>query len=258
MSIRERLLEIAELNNDEKLMHMRGANLDEYILSLNSFIKSLPKLEEELKSTLAERDYFSFSGCLSDVRDLLIHIHANELAEDCLKLINSLVSCKPEKVEARMTYLLSVLTMLSIDIQMAVYKDEEADEEAPHAAIDTAESWKKSILAVDDSEFFLDAIKRALHGAEYKLTCVNSGMAAMKFLQKHTPDLFILDIEMPEMNGYELAQKIRAYGKKAPIIFLTGNSSKEYVLKAIKVGAADFIIKPITQQQVLERIRRFI
>jgi len=258
MTIRERLLGIAELKIDEKLMHMRGAHLDEYIQALNSFVENFPKLEAELKNTLAEKDYFSFSGCLSDVREMLIQIHANELAEECLKLINGLVTIKPEKVEALMTYMLSVLTMLSIDIQMAVYKDEEIEEEAPEEVNNFSESWKKSILAVDDNAFFLDSIKKALQGADYKLTCVNSGIAAMRFLQNHTPDLFILDIEMPEMDGYELALKIRAYGKKSPIIFLTGNSSKEYVIKAIKLGAADFIVKPITQQHVIERIGKFI
>jgi len=261
MTVRERLLAISELNIEQKLMHMRGGQLDEYIHALNTFVENLPKLDEELKSTLAEKDFFSFSGALTDIRDMLVLIHANDLAEECLKLINGLVSMKPEKIEAHMTYLLSVLTMLSIDIQMSVYKDE-TDEGAVEAGLnegaDTLETWKKSILVVDDNAFFLDSIKFVLKDSGYKLTCVNSGMAALRFLQNNSPDLFILDIEMPEMDGYELALKIRAYGKKSPIIFLTGNSSKDYVVRAIKVGASDFIVKPISRQHVLERIRKFV
>jgi len=201
-----------------------------------------------------EKDFFSFSGCLSDIRDMLILIRADELAEECLKLINGLSTIKYEKVEARMTFLLSVLTMLSIDIQMAVYKDEEDGEPLLCDAADLQEGWKKRILAVDDNAFFLDTLKHALQETDYKLTCVNSGITALRFLQNNSPDLFILDIDMPEMNGYELAQKIRAYGKKAPIIFLTGNATQEYVIKAINAGAADFIVKPITQKHVIERI----
>jgi len=262
MTIRERLLGISELNIEQRLMHMRGGQLDEYLHELNVFVENFPTLETELKSSLDERDYFSFSGCLTDVRDILMKIRADELAEECLKLINGLVAVKHEKVEARLTFLLSVLTMLSIDIQMAVYQDEEDIEQEQeelylqYKMSDRSESWKESILAVDDNAFFLDTLKTALLDSEYKLTCVNSGISALRFLQKHTPDLFILDIEMPEMDGYELAEKIRAYGKKAPIIFLTGNATREYVLKAIKAGAADFIVKPITKKHVIERIEK--
>jgi len=256
MTIRERLLGISELNIEQVLMHMRGGQLDEYIQALNSFVESYPSLEAELKATLEEKDYFTLSGCLSDIRDMLILIRADDLAEESLKLINGLVNTKHEKIEARATFLLSVLTMLSIDIQMAVYQDEDEEEPLQEDFEDQPEGWKKSILAVDDSAFFLDSLKSTLHGTDYKLTCVNSGVSALRFLQNHSPDLFILDIDMPEMNGYELAHNIRAYGKKAPIIFLTGNATQEYVIKAIKAGAADFIVKPITHKQAVERINK--
>ena len=263
MTIRERLLGIPELNIEQSLLHMRGGQLDEYLRKLEFFIDKYPPLESELKKTLDDKDYFSFSGCLSDIRDMLIQIRADELAEECLKLTNGLAASKHEKVEARMTFLLSLITMLSIDIQMAVYKDEDEDEEESEEqqlsdGSDEHEIWKKSILAVDDSVFFLEALKKTLLGADYKLTCVNSGISALRFLQNHDPDLFILDIEMPEMDGYELARNIRAYGKKAPIFFLTGNATREYVIKAIKAGAADFIVKPITQKQVVEKIDKLM
>jgi len=145
--------------------------------------------------------------------------------------------------------------MLSIDIQMAVYEDEN-EAATPVEGQNAAGEYR--ILAVDDDAFLLESLKQIFLGTKYKLTGVNSGIAAMRFLQKHTPDLFILDIEMPEMNGYELAQKIRDYGKKAPIIFLTGNAGKEYVLKAILAGAADFILKPVTRELALERVGKFI
>ena len=261
MTIRERLLGIPELNIEQSLLHMRGGQLDEYLQRLESFIDKYPPLESELKTTLDEKDYFSFSGCLSDIRDMLLQIRADDLAEECLKLINGLAATKHEKVEARMTFLLSLITMLSIDIQMAVYKDEDEDEDEeqlqPEGG-DEQETWRKSILAVDDSVFSLEALKKTLMGSDYKLTCVNSGISALRFLQNHNPDLFILDIEMPEMDGYELARNIRAYGKKAPIFFLTGNATREYVIKAIKAGAADFIVKPITQKQVVEKIDKLM
>ena len=115
----------------------------------------------------------------------------------------------------------------------------------------------KKILAVDDADIILHILNTFLRGGQYKLTSTTSGVAALSFLKKHRPDLFILDIEMPGMDGYELAQKIRAGGQTAPIIFLTGNSTEESVIKAMQVGAADFIAKPINKVKLLERIAKF-
>jgi FixJ family two-component response regulator len=63
---------------------------------------------------------------------------------------------------------------------------------------------------------------------------------------------------MPKMSGYELAEKIRGNGHEAPIIFLTGNSAKEYVIRAIKAGASDFIVKPIYKENLTEKIYRHL
>ena len=259
MAKRIRLLEISELNIATRLIHMDTYQLNEYTEALNMFVEGFPAQEAASKQALEAKDYLSLSKCLVAIRDMLISIHADQLADECLKQINGLTAVKHEKTEAYMTYLLSVLTMLSIDIQMAIYEGDNEEEDMP-----IAESWdepeveKRSILAVDDDPFLLETLKRTFQDTAYKLTGVNSGVAALRFLQKHSADLFILDIDMPEMNGYELAQKIRAYGKKSPIIFLTGNATQEYVVNAIKAGAADFITKPVIQKQVLERVAKFI
>jgi len=115
---------------------------------------------------------------------------------------------------------------------------------------------EKNIFVVDDSDIILHILNVFLR-SKYKLTSTDSGETALDILQKHHPDLFILDIDMPDMSGFELALRIRASGQKAPIIFLTGNLTKEFVLKAMQVGASDFIAKPICKEKLLERIARF-
>jgi len=116
---------------------------------------------------------------------------------------------------------------------------------------------EKKILAVDDADIVLHILSAFLRDSHYKLTSATSGKTALTFLKKHRPDLFILDIDMPEMDGYELALRIRAGGQTAPIIFLTGNSTEESIIKALQVGAADFIAKPICKAKLLERIAKF-
>jgi DNA-binding response OmpR family regulator len=117
---------------------------------------------------------------------------------------------------------------------------------------------EKRILVVDDADLILHVLRTFLQETEYKLICTTSANAALNFLQTNKPDLFILDIEMPEMNGYELAQRIRALRQEAPIIFLTGNTSQESVEKALMVGAADFIAKPISKAKLIERISKLV
>jgi len=262
MTIRERLFEITELDVSQILALMRENQLFEYIQTLITFVENFPLLETALKESLEAKDYLSYSKTLANIRDMLNGIYANELAEECQKQINALVAIKHEKVQASMTYLLSLLAMLSIDIQVVIYMDEnEGDNELPDGVAEESgeqESGRMSILAVDDNAFSLDTLKAALDGSEYKFTGVTSGVAALKYLRSHDPNLYILDIEMPGIDGYELAYRIRELGKKAPILFLTGNATREYVLKALKAGGSDFIVKPVTQKLILEKVEKFI
>ena len=266
MTVRQRLHEITELNITKRLTQMKAGQLDEYIQALNLFVDSFPAQEADLRIAIENADNIAISKCLAAIREMLVSIYADDMAAECLKQIAAIKNTKPEKLEVYLTHLLTSAATLSIDIQMAVFADQNC-EEAPLSDNSTdgeqseqsvTEQSVKSILAVDDRPFHLNTLKNCLQETPYKLTCVASGNAALSFLQNRSPDLFILDIEMPEMDGYELAEKIKASGRSAPIIFLTANSTKEYVMRAIKIGAADFIVKPISKKQVLERIERLI
>jgi CheY-like chemotaxis protein len=116
----------------------------------------------------------------------------------------------------------------------------------------------KNILAVDDADLILHVLGTFLQNTSYSLTCTTSANSALNFLKTNRPDLFILDIEMPEMSGYDLAMRIRAGGQQAPIIFLTGNTTQESVEKALMVGAVDYIAKPISKDKLLERIHKLL
>jgi len=117
----------------------------------------------------------------------------------------------------------------------------------------------KIILAVDDMPEILAFVNSALK-SHYKVIAVPSGKTALKVLEKQKPDLFILDIDMPEMDGYELAERIRymiAY-KNTPLIFLTGNSTREHISKAMAIGCDDFIVKPSNHENLLTKVGKFL
>ena len=260
LTIKERMLAVSDLKLAEKIGKMNEAQMNRYEHELHAFIDSFPEDEKKLKAALEAKDYDTLLKRIGGIRETLKRIHANDAADDCLRHIGELKNAKHEKIEAYVTYFLASTSMLSIDIQMAIYgddprTDEEKKEKAPAGGVKDI----KTILAVDDSTVFLNMLKTFVQEeASYEITCVKSGVAALTFLANHQPDLFILDIEMPNMNGYELAEKIRASGQKAPIIFLTANSTKEYVIKAIKVGASDFMVKPIDKAHVLSRISKHL
>ena len=117
----------------------------------------------------------------------------------------------------------------------------------------------KIILAVDDMPEILSFVSNALK-SRFNVIAVPSGKAALSVLQTRKPDLFILDIDMPEMDGYELAQFIRNTDghAKTPLVFLTGNSTRAHVTKAMSIGCDDFIVKPTSHERLLTVAGKFL
>ncbi|MDR2942375.1 MAG: response regulator [Treponema sp.] len=255
--LKERLLEISELKIAGKIEKMEKEEFNNYIRLLDKFTDNFPTQEENIKQALKDNDNGAFIKHLTLVREILEEIHADEMAQDCAKQIGTIDNTTHEKLEAYIRYFLSTLSMLSIDIQMAQHKMNASALPAKKAANDGPKTDKR-ILAVDDTVFFLTILKKILQDTRYKLTCVASGRDALKYLEKNQPDIFLLDIEMPGMDGYELAAKIKENGSKAPIIFLTGNARKEHLAKAVEAGAVDFIIKPINKDILLDKICKYL
>ena len=115
------------------------------------------------------------------------------------------------------------------------------------------------ILAVDDSAAILNTITSVL-SEEYKVYGMPKPALVEKFLTQITPDLFLLDYEMPEINGFELIPIIRKFEehKETPIIFLTSLGTVEHVSKAAKLGACDYIIKPFQGDNLREKVAKHI
>ena len=112
------------------------------------------------------------------------------------------------------------------------------------------------ILIVDDDLFSRKLISATLVKGGYACTAVSSGAEALSYVAQETPDLIILDVMMPEMDGYELCAKLREMPQTAriPIIMLTGQDSLEEKVKGFEVGADDYITKPFQPMELLARV----
>ena len=119
---------------------------------------------------------------------------------------------------------------------------------------------KKSILAIDDDTAILNLMAILLYGAGYNITTAESPSKALEILEHLTPDLILLDVQMPEMDGYELCSILQ--GKESlsfiPIIFLTSLKSEQSKAKALALGAVDYLTKPIGQNELFAAIEKHI
>lgn len=116
---------------------------------------------------------------------------------------------------------------------------------------------KKLILVVDDDRMNLSRAESLLQ-EQYHTVCVISGEQALKFLTKRHPDLILLDIEMPGMDGYEVIKRIKEDKdlEKIPVFFLTANTDKETEVRCFEMGAVDFLCKPFEPAVMLTRVNR--
>lgn len=119
-------------------------------------------------------------------------------------------------------------------------------------------SFIKRILIVDDSFNNLVLLEDLLKELDYDVTLAHDGLEALEKINKNRPDLILLDIMMPKMDGFELMEKLNVAQLRIPVIFITAKNSEEERKRAMELGAADFIIKPVIINEVLERIEKII
>lgn len=118
---------------------------------------------------------------------------------------------------------------------------------------------RKTILAVDDTPTNIDVVKAVL-GDQYAIMAAINGPLALKILSKQVPDLILLDIMMPEMDGYEVCRQIKANERTrdVPVIFLTAKSDARDEAMGLSLGAVDYITKPISPAILKERVKNHL
>jgi len=119
---------------------------------------------------------------------------------------------------------------------------------------------EKNILLIDDFEANLEMLSEPLIAHGYRVRAVKSGAKALKTIEAELPDLILLDIKMPDMDGYEVCRRLKA-GERTrgiPVIFISGMMETQEKVKAFEAGGVDYITKPLQSEEVLERVRTHI
>lgn len=118
-------------------------------------------------------------------------------------------------------------------------------------------SKQDAILIVDDNVTNLKVLVETLTEAEFRIFVASNGQKALERVQYDPPDLVLLDVMMPDMNGFEVCRRLKEDPKTQdiPVIFITGLSDAEDKVEGFQTGGVDYITKPVQHEEVLARVR---
>ena len=114
---------------------------------------------------------------------------------------------------------------------------------------------KTNVLLAEDELALAHIVRESLEERGFKVDLCANGQQALRQFLKQKPDILVLDVMMPEMDGFELAKKIRETDKIPPIIFLTAKSQVKDVVNGFEIGANDYLKKPFSVEELIVRIK---
>jgi DNA-binding response OmpR family regulator len=119
---------------------------------------------------------------------------------------------------------------------------------------------KNKILLVDDEPDIIETVAFMLGTRNYSVSIASGGIEGIEKAKKEHPDLILLDIMMPDIDGYEVCSELKANKdtKDIPIIMLTAKSESEAVLRSHSLGADDYVVKPFSLPVLLNKLKKFL
>jgi two-component system OmpR family response regulator len=122
----------------------------------------------------------------------------------------------------------------------------------------TLSSRKQRILVVDDEPSIVDSVATSLRYEGFEVEQATDGRAALEMAQVHTPDLIVLDVMLPDLDGIEVTRRLRGDGLRVPVLFLTARDALEDKVAGLTVGADDYVTKPFALVEVIARVHAIL
>src|SRR3954451_20571470 len=114
------------------------------------------------------------------------------------------------------------------------------------------------ILVVDDDPNIADVVSMALRFQGYEVDSAGTGAEAVAAVGTFRPDLIVLDVMLPDMDGFEVARRLGAQQARVPIIFLTARDATEDKIRGLTIGGDDYVTKPFSLEELVERVRSIL
>ena len=120
------------------------------------------------------------------------------------------------------------------------------------------DSVDRSILILEDNETLALGLRTSLEVEGYKVDCVTDGNAGLAWLEQHNPDLIVLDLMLPGVNGFEVLRRYRARGGAAAVLILSARDQEVDKVQGFRIGADDYVVKPVGVLEFLARVEAII
>ncbi|MBU5671971.1 response regulator transcription factor [Paenibacillus brevis] len=117
---------------------------------------------------------------------------------------------------------------------------------------------RSSILVIDDDEKITSMLRRGLAFEGYDVHTARNGAEGLSTVMAADPDLIILDVMMPQMDGFEVCRRLREGGSTVPVLMLTAKDEVENRVKGLDTGADDYLVKPFALEELLARVRALL
>src|SRR5579862_4034313 len=124
--------------------------------------------------------------------------------------------------------------------------------------MEAAEARGGRVLVVDDDPDVREAVETALELEGHSVMTAADGLAALKRLGQAEFDAVVLDVLMPNLDGFEVCRRMRAAGNRTPILILTARDSEEDTIRGLDLGADDYLVKPFALGELLARVRALL
>lgn len=119
---------------------------------------------------------------------------------------------------------------------------------------------RPTVLIVDDEPFNVDYIEQELEGADYQLLKAFTGREALDKIQSQLPDLVLLDLMMPVLDGFEVLAQLKAdpHLRDIPVIIVSAANDSKSVVRGIKQGAEDYLTKPLDEKLLIQKLKEYL
>ncbi|GAA5072988.1 response regulator transcription factor [Thermocatellispora tengchongensis] len=117
------------------------------------------------------------------------------------------------------------------------------------------DSPEARLLIVEDEPNILELLAASLRFNGFEVATAKSGLDAVAAVQRHRPDLIVLDVMLPDMDGFDVVRRLRGGGTHTPVVFLTARDATEDKIRGLTLGGDDYVTKPFSLEEVVARIR---
>ena len=111
------------------------------------------------------------------------------------------------------------------------------------------------LLVVDDEPTIVELLSASLRFAGFEVTTATSGREAVRLAERDRPDLIVLDVMLPDMDGFSVVRRLRSGSRPLPVVFLTARDGQEDKITGLTIGGDDYVTKPFSLEEVIARIR---